>query len=481
MSSTTGPKPAKGFFVNIGSLVSARAFLALSQIIVLPIVARQLTIEEFALMALAMTVVIFTQVLSDAGLGRSLIRAMDYDLEEWSTVFWLLVAVGLGLALIVIAVAPLWAAFFDQPRLTGILFALAIVPLCQALSAAPNAEIERRENYIGIAKVQMITTVVSLGLAVLLALAGAGVWALVAQQLALAIIRLAGIIWLSQFRPLFTFNPARIGRHLVFARDAIIVSLIGAARGQAAVVAIGKILGEGALGLFSMSERFSRMPQYGLAGPASTVVYVRMAKAQTDLERLVQIYLASLRLLAAILFPILAMIAVGGGAIFTVFLSETWAEVAPVFALSITGLAIEAVSLVCIASLFRAVGRTELQVRLAFEGALLRVGLVVGAAFFSLEAVAASLTIWGILLVPRGWQLAQKVVPLNMVDCCKALIVPVAVSAVFVALHAILRASYQPGNWAESGIAIALSLLALGTTALIDRKNLRAAVQFFKS
>ncbi|MBM7066660.1 oligosaccharide flippase family protein [Actibacterium sp. 188UL27-1] len=481
MSSSTGPKAAKGFFVNIGSLVSARAFLALSQIIVLPIVARQLTIEEFALMAMAMTVVIFTQVLSDAGLGRSLIRAMDYDLEEWSTVFWLLVAVGVGLAAVILAVAPLWAAFFDQPKLAGILMALAIVPLCQALSAAPNAEIERRENYTGIAKVQMITTVISLGLAVLLALAGAGVWALVAQQLALAVIRLAGILWLSEFRPLFTFNPARIGRHLVFARDAIIVSLIGAARGQAAVVAIGKILGEGALGLFSMSERFSRMPQYGLAGPASTVVYVRMAKAQDNPERLVQIYLASLRLLAAILFPILAMIAVAGGAIFTVFLSDTWAEVAPVFALSITGLAIEAVSLVCIASLFRAVGRTELQVRLAFEGALLRVILVVGAAFISLEAVATALTVWGVLLVPRGWMLAQRVVPLDMRACCRALTVPIAVSAVFVTLHVILRSLYAPGHWTESAMAIALSLAALALTALIDRKNLRAAIQFFKS
>ncbi|MEL6521825.1 MAG: oligosaccharide flippase family protein [Pseudomonadota bacterium] len=481
MSQSSAPKPARGFFVNIGSLVSARAFLALSQIIVLPIVARHLTVEEFALMALAMTVVIFTQVLSDAGLGRSLIRSIDYDLEEWSTVFWLLVGVGVGLAAIIIAVAPLWAAFFDQPQLVGVLAALSIVPLCQALSAAPNAEIERRENYTGIAQVQMITTVISLGLAVALALAGAGVWALVAQQVALAVVRLAGILWLTEFRPQFTFVRSRIGKHLIFARDALAVSLIVALRGQAAVIAIGKGLGEQPLGIFSMSERFSRLPQYGLAGPASTVVYVRMAKAQKDPERLVQIYLASLRLLAAILFPTLAMIAAGGTAIFTVFLSETWAEVAPIFALSIAGLGVEAVSLVCIASLFRAVGRTEIQVRLSVEGAILRVGLVAAAAFISLHAVAISLTIWGLLIVPRGWILAQRVVPLDIRDCLKALAVPAFVSLAFVVLHLVLARVLELGNWAESGLAVVLSLLALGTVALVDLKNLKASVQFFQS
>ena len=167
-------RPARGFFVSVGSLVSARAFLALSQILVLPIVARYLSVTDFALMAMAMSVVIFCIVLSDAGLGRSLIRTPTYDLDEWSSVFWLLVFVGIGLALIILAIAPLWAAFFDQPGLFWVLAALAPVPLMQAISAAPNAEIERRENYTGIAQVQMITTVVSLGLAVLLALARSG-------------------------------------------------------------------------------------------------------------------------------------------------------------------------------------------------------------------------------------------------------------------------------------------------------------------
>ncbi|MDP5221044.1 oligosaccharide flippase family protein [Ruegeria sp. 2205SS24-7] len=474
-------RSARGFFVNVSSLVSARLFLALSQVLVLPIVARHLTVDEFALMAMAMSVVVFCSVLSDAGLGRSLIRAPSYDHEEWVSVFWLMVAVGVGLALIILAIGPLWAAFFEQPGLVPILAALAIVPLCQAVSAAPNAEVERRENYTGIAKVQTITTVVSLGLAVVLAILGAGVWALVAQQVSLAIVRLAGIVSLSRFRPNLTFKPHLIGTHLLFARNALAVSAISAIKAQSAIIAIGKFNGEAPLGLFSMSARFSRLPQFGLVGPVSTVVYVRMAKAQDDPARLVEIYLGAMKLMATLLFPALAMTAVAGTAIFTVMLSAEWAQVAPIFALSISGLTFEAIAVVLVACIFRATNRTDLHVRLSTESAILYITLVVAAAALSdVLAVAAAISVWGFMIVPRGWYLAKQVVPISLSDCLRALFVPVLMSGLMVGCHITLRHALSPGHVAEIALAGGILAVGLGLTVLLQRRKLETAVDVFR-
>jgi len=474
-------RPKRGFFVSVGSLVSARAFLALSQILVLPIVARHISIEAFAVMALAMSVVVFCSVLSDAGLGRSLIRSSGYDLDEWSSVFWLLVAVGITLAMLTIGLSVPWARFFNEPNLVPVLATLAIVPLCQSISAAPNAEIERRENYTGIAKVQMITTVVSLGLAVVLALLGAGVWALVAQQVALAVVRLMGIFALTEFRPRLVFSPALIRPHIKFARDALLVSAISVLGGQGAVVAVGKLLGSIPLGIFSMSQRFSRLPQFGLAGPMSTVVYVRMAKAQDSGPALVSIYLASVRLLGFAILPAMALIAAAGSAIFTVFLSEEWARVAPIFALSIGGLAIEAVALVCLTSLFRAVGRTELSVRLSLESGLLLVGLVGIGAFISLEGVAAAQALWGLIIVPRGWTLARRIVPLGLTDCLHA-IAPSCIAAVTIAVaHFTLMRMLMFTHVPEIIMGITIWTLVCGLTYLICNHSIKDAVEVFKS
>ncbi len=471
----------KGFFVSVSSLVSARLFLALSQILVLPIVARHLTVDEFALMAMAMSVVIFCSVLSDAGLGRSLIRTPTYDHEEWVSVFWLLVAVGIGLALIILGIGPIWAAFFDQPALVPILSALAVVPLCQAISATPNAEIERRENYTGIAKVQTITTVISLGLAVILAILGAGVWALVAQQISLAAIRLVGIVYLSKFRPNLLFKPHLIGTHLVFARNALTVSAISVFQTQSAVIAIGKFNGETSLGLFSMSARFSRLPQFGLVGPMSSVVYVRMAKAQSDTGRIVEIYFAALKLMATLLLPTLAMTAVAGTAIFTLMLSEEWVQVAPIFALSIPGIAFESIAVVLLVCVFRATNRTELHVRLSVESTIVHIVLVVAAAaLFDVSAVATAISVWGCVIVLRGWVLAQRVVPIRISECLRTLSVPTIISFVMVCCHILARQALSPGHLAEIALAGTILMVGLGAAVLIQRRDLNQAIKAFR-
>jgi len=476
------PVPVKrpAFFLSVGALVSARVFLALSQVLVLPIVARQLSVADFALMALAMTVVVFSGVLSDAGLGRSLIRTSRADQAEWSSVFWLLVLIGIGLAAVVVVISPLWAAFFGEPRLTLLLSAMAPIPLCQAISAAPSAEIERREAYAAIAKLQVITTVISLSLAIGLALAGAGVWALVAQQLALAIVRLFGILKLTQFRPSLTFSPALLRPHLIFARDTIVVAVLTAIQAQWGVIAVGRVLGQIPLGLFSMSQRFSRLPQFGLAGPMSSVVYVRMSKAQQDPAKIAAIYLASLHVLAIAMFTPLAMIAVAGDSVFTLFLGANWAPVAPIFALSMPGLALEAMALVCLSCLFRAMGRTDMLVRFTLVSGGVRILFVSIAVFGGLQAIAIGLTVWGGLMVPRGWAVAGRIVPLTIRDCLRVMICPFGVACAFVIAQPLAATWFDVGLWGDAGVAIFAGFAGIGLTALLDLRRLRGSLKVFR-
>ncbi|ETX13171.1 hypothetical protein OCH239_12945 [Roseivivax halodurans JCM 10272] len=480
VASLSEVKARHGFFTNVGSLVFARAFLAASQVLVLPVLARHLTVEDFALMALAMSVVIFAGVLSDAGLGRSLIRSPVYNQAEWSTVFWLLAAVGGGLFLGVVIAAPVWSWIFAAPALWPVLSLLACVPFLQALSAAHNAEIERREDYALIARIHLIAAVVGLMVAVGLALVGAGLWALVLQQLVLAGVRFAGLAFFSNFRPSLVFSRDLIGPHLRFARDTVTTSLLATLQGQAATLAVGKLLGTGALGIFAMMQRFARLPQFGLVGPLSTVIYVRMAKAQASLERLVEIYLASTRLIATILFVPLALIAVSGDAIFPVFLGAQWASVAPVFALAIPGIVIEATTITCLVCLFRALGRTDLQFRLVLEGTLLQVPLMVVAATISLEAAAASLTLWALVYVPRGWMLARRLVPLAIRDCLAAVARPLVCTCFAIVAHLYSADMLWPGGLGEIASAILLTVMALAVLFVWDNRNIRAAIALLR-
>ncbi len=462
--------------------MSARAYLAASQFLVLPIVARELSVEDFALMALAMVIVVLALTISDAGMGRSLIRSTDADQVEWSSVFWTITAGGAGLTLITCALAPLFAWFFEAPKLTSLLIALSVVPLMQAIGAAPNAEIETRENYAGIARVQIISTTCGLVTAVALALLGAGVWALVAQQIVLAGTRLIGTLMLSRFRPLFTFSTEKLWPHLIFARDTLGMSLLMVGRQQLTIMGISKFLGATPLGYYSMSERFGRLPQFGVAGPMTSVVFVRMSKAQDNLEHIAAIYLAAMRILALILIPSMAVGAVAAGPVFTLFLGPNWDPVTAVFALSIGGLVLEAVGFFALQSLLRVIARTDLLLRLVLETVALRLVLLACTLPLGLEAVAASITIWGLLIVPRGWQIASRVFPLRLRDCVMTL-VPSMVVGAFMSVVWVLLAKLPAfeGVWPQAIAGVLLAAAAPGVCWLVDRSAMKDAIATFRS
>lgn len=473
---------ARRFLVSIGSLMSARAYLAASQFLVLPFVARQLSVEDFALMALAMVVVVLALTISDAGMGKSLIRAKDADEVEWSSVFWTITAGGLGLALITCALAPLLAWFFETPKLTPLLLVLSSVPFMQAICAAPNAEIEKRENYAGIARVQVISTTLGLGTAVALAYMGAGVWSLVAQQVVIAAARLAGTMMLSQFRPLFTFSTEKLRPHLNFARDTMGVSFLMVGRQQIAIMAISKFLGATPLGYYSMSERFGRLPQFGVAAPVAGVVYVRMSKAQHNLEQLKAIYLSSMRVLAFILIPSMAVGTVAAEPIFTLFLGAEWKPVTPVFTLSIGGLVIESVAFFTIQSLLWVLGRTDLLLRLIVESVVLRAVLIACTIPFGLEAVAASITVWGLLIVPRAWQTAARLVPLRLRECVMTILPAIVVGAFMILVWELLsKLPAFEGDWPQAIAGVLLAAAAPGVCWLVDKAAMKRAIATFRS
>ena len=66
-------------------------------------------------------------MIADAGIGMSLVRTPASESNVWSTCFWLSLLLGAVLAISMVALAPVFATLFDEPRLGPIVMALALV------------------------------------------------------------------------------------------------------------------------------------------------------------------------------------------------------------------------------------------------------------------------------------------------------------------------------------------------------------------
>ena len=101
--------------MNIGVTVAKNVGQFL---IIIPILARILTPEQFGQVAMAMTFVGFFTMFNDLGISAALVRAEKPSAAFWSSAFWINLAFGISLTLLAYFTAPLVAAFFKEPCLS---------------------------------------------------------------------------------------------------------------------------------------------------------------------------------------------------------------------------------------------------------------------------------------------------------------------------------------------------------------------------
>lgn len=118
---------------NVGWSVLAKTSTFGLKFVTVPILARILSPQEFGVVAVAQTVVMFLTMIGSAGLATSLVMQKEEDMETVHTVFWanLLMATVMGVALYI------WADLFagllgaaDAAYLLRIMALLIPIQLC---------------------------------------------------------------------------------------------------------------------------------------------------------------------------------------------------------------------------------------------------------------------------------------------------------------------------------------------------------------
>ena len=101
-------------------------FLILAYTMVL---ARLLVPREFGLVAMVTTIMGLLRIFQDAGLSTATVQRQEITHGQVSNLFWVNVAVGGVITLLVAASAPAIAWFYREPRLVGITLVLSL-PFC---------------------------------------------------------------------------------------------------------------------------------------------------------------------------------------------------------------------------------------------------------------------------------------------------------------------------------------------------------------
>ena len=245
--------PALGRRAARGALITVTAQLVKIgiQVLGLVVLARLLTPNDYGLVAMVATVVGVAEIFRDFGLSAAAIQATNLSKGQRDNLFWINTGAGALLTAVVVVTAPLIAALYGRPELTDLTRVMAIVFVLNGMTTQYRADLNRHLRFSRLVVVEITAPVAALAAAVILAVSGAGYWALAVQQITTAVVLLIGYAISAGWFPGWPDRSAPMKRLLGFGFALAGSSLIGYLGGHVDSLVIGLRFGATPLGLYN--------------------------------------------------------------------------------------------------------------------------------------------------------------------------------------------------------------------------------------
>lgn len=353
---------------------------AVVQMVVQVVMARLLAPEQFGMLAIMLVFVNLGSVIVQSGLNTALIQAPDATEDDCSTVFWFSLAVSLALYAAVFLTAPGIAAFYAMPGLVWPLRALALLLVVNAYNAIQIAVITRDLELRKVFNATVVSSLASAAIGIGCALAGAGVWALVFQQLSYqavnCLVHAAQISW----RPRTVFDVARARALLSFGWKLLASGLLDQGYQSLSDLLIGRVFSPGQLGLVSQGKKYPAAIGSMLDGAIQPVMLSAVSRVQDDVPRVRSLVRRGLKTSTFLLVPSMALFAVAAPSLVPALLGPQWSECVPfmqVYCLVYALLPIHTTNLQAL----NGMGRSDLFLRLELVKKAIGVAWILIAAF----------------------------------------------------------------------------------------------------
>lgn len=293
-------------------------------LVTMAILARFLIPEDFGLVAIALSMVALVQTLSDAGFSTYLQQADESGARTTSTAFWFTAGAGVIFSGLLIVAAPLVAAVLSTPEIAPVIRTMAPAALFVALGAVPVALLRRQLRFRALAVQTAVAGAVGQAFAIILAISGTGVWALVAQTLVVQFLSTL-LAWASaRWYPTRSFSRHQLGRMLRFGVKVIGVEFVSLGRLWAEQAIIISILGTAGLGFYTIAQRLVMIAQDLTTSALVPVSVTVFARIRDSVDRLRSGYLRAQALSHVLVVPVMLVLAVGSPWAIPLVFGDQW-------------------------------------------------------------------------------------------------------------------------------------------------------------
>ncbi len=304
------------------------------------ILARILDVGDYALIGMLGIFITISTIITDSGFTVALIREKEVDDIDYSSVFVFNIFISSIVYILLFLSAPLIADFYNQPDLILLSRVMFLAIPINAFGLVQNAVLSRHVHFKKLARINLSSMILSGTLALIMAFAGKGVWALASQSVGYAFFRTA-ILWFTRTWHLsFKFSLKRLEKFFVFSVNLLITSLLNGIFLNLYSMFIGRNFPKEQMGYYTQGNKFADIPNGILSGPIQNMSLTVFSKIQDDKDRLTRACQKSMRSLSFMFLPVMLGIICVAKPLFLILLGSRWEGMIPFF------------QLICIANIF---------------------------------------------------------------------------------------------------------------------------------
>lgn len=356
------------------------------------ILARLLEPADYGNVAIVMVFISLANVIIDGGLNSALIQKKNADIIDFSTIFYTTLVLSVIVYSALFFVSSWVGAFYGNIELVKIIRVLGITLFCGAVNSIQNAYLSKKLLFKKLFFCSFLGVVISGIIGIILALSGAGLWALVFQYLSLSITTMI-VMWLTvKWRPKLVFSFERFSSLFNFGWKIFFTNIIMSLFENVRSLIIGKVYNSSSLAFFDRGKSVPSIVMDNVNASIQSVMFPVLSERQDNLDDIKNLMRKSIRLSSYVIFPLLVGLLVVAEPLVNVLLTEKWLNAVPyvrIFCVALIIMPIQNVNIVAI----KAIGNSALILRLETIKKIIEVVILILSVKINVQAIA-----WGVVI-----------------------------------------------------------------------------------
>lgn len=293
------------------------------------VIARMLSPEDYALIAMLNIFMALAQSVTDCGFGNALIQKKDRTDADYTTVFYFNIVVSFILYGALYLSSPIIASFYNQTDLELITKVVGLSLIINSFGIVQQAKLTVELDFKRQAKASLTAVVISGVAGLVMAYSGFGVWALVAQTLLNNFIKVL-LFWIyAKWKPQFVFSYGSFKELFSFGSKLMASGLLHTVYVNLYTLIIGKKFMPADLGFYNRAFLFAQFPSNNITNILIRAIYPIQCSLQDDRKMLESSFIKYLRMSCFIIFPLMLGLCALAEPLVRVVLTEKWLGVVP--------------------------------------------------------------------------------------------------------------------------------------------------------